>query len=125
MKEEKKYYLSNKELRGEVMRCQELGLEQPSEKLMEMFMLLGKRIIRKMYYDNPSDYHDCLNAGFENMLKYWKKYNPYYPNAFAYYTQIFKTGMAKGWNELHPKRYKGNISLDANINDEEGGIHSL
>lgn len=123
-----KVYLKNKDLRREVMRCQEAGYDQPSEKLMSMFMLLGERIMRKMYYANPDDYYDCLNSGIENTLKYWKHYNPEYKNAFAYFTQVFKTGMAKGWNELHPKAYKGMLSIDYAFDDEDdemNGIHSI
>jgi hypothetical protein len=61
-------------------------------------------------------------------LKYWRNFNPKYTNAFAYFTEIAKRGYAKGWNKLHPVKYKGTISLDRTSNgdsEDGGGIYSI
>jgi DNA-directed RNA polymerase specialized sigma subunit len=120
---EKKYYLKNKDLYNEVVRCKELGLKQPSPELTRMFILLGNRIISKMYYESKEDNEDCFQNGILDLLKYWDRFDPKYLNAFAYYTQIFKNGMAKGWNRIHPKKNLYNVSIDSFTN--EGGVHSL
>ena len=117
-----KYYISNKEMYAEVVRCKKAGLEQASPKLVDMFILLGQRIQSKMYYNNPQDKLDCFQNGIEHLLKNWKKFDTEYKNPFAYYTQTFKNGMAAGWNKIHPKSSLQNISLEG---DEESGIHTL
>lgn len=120
------YYLSNKDLYDEVVRCKKLGLMEPSPKLMKMFIILGQKIQSKMFYENQDDKMDCFQQGILDLINNWSKFNIVYKNPFAYYTQIFKNGMGKGWNLIHPKRNLQNISLNVSTDeDSSSGIHTL
>lgn len=125
MADKKKYYLRNKDLLAEIKRCKEENRDQPSPELVEMFKLLVKNVMRKMYYDNEQDKDDCFQSGMMDLLKYWDRFNTDYSNPFAYYTQVCKNGIAKGWNEIHPKDSNYNISLESTASDEHDGIHSI
>ena len=87
----------------------------------KMLILLAERAIRKMTYVSEDDRKDCLSFAILDLLKYWKNFNPDYPNAFAYFTEIAKRGYAKGWNKIHPQKYKGTISIDTSSGNSEGG----
>ena len=86
-----------------------------------MLLLLAEKAINKMRYVNEDDRHDCLQFAILDLLKYWRNFNPDYPNAFAYFTEIAKRGYAKGWNKIHPQKYKGTISIDSSSGNSEGG----
>jgi hypothetical protein len=89
-------------------------------------MLLAERAINRMSYVNPDDRQDCLQFALLDLLKYWRGFKPEYPNAFAYFTEIAKRGYAKGWNKIHPQKYKGTISMNrASSDDDNGGIYSI
>ena len=121
----KKNYLNNKDLYDEMV----LSLEQ--EKLTptaeKMLILLAERTINRMKYVNEDDRMDCLQFAILDLLKYWKNFNPDYTNAFAYFTEIAKRGYAKGWNKIHPLKYKGTISIDGvgDYNGEQSGIYTI
>ena len=120
-----KNYLNNKDLHTAMSESKELGkLTRTAE---NMLILLAERTIRKMSYVNPDDRQDCLQFAILDLLKYWNNFNPEYPNAFAYFTEIAKRGYAKGWNKIHPQKYKGTISIDSSAGDSENntGIYSI
>lgn len=122
----KKNYLNNKDLHAAMSESKEKGELTPTAQ--KMLMLLAERAIRKMRYVNEDDRNDCLQFAMLDLLKYWKNFNPIYPNAFAYFTEIAKRGYAKGWNKIHPNKYKGTISIDGFGNssgDDQGGIYSI
>ena len=84
--------------------------------------MLAERAINRMQYLREEDREDCLQFALLDLLKYWKNFNPKYPNAFAYFTEIAKRGYAKGWNKIYPVKYKNTLSLDRTSGfDEEGG----
>lgn len=87
----------------------------------KMLILLAERAINKMSYVNSDDRQDCLQFAILDLLKYWRNFNPDYPNAFAYFTEIAKRGYAKGWNKIHPIKYKGTISIDSTSSSGEDG----
>lgn len=100
----KKNYLNNKDLYNEIVKSKEAGkLTRDAEK---MLVLLAERTIRKLTYVNEDDRNDCLQFALLDLLKYWQNFNPKYTNAFAYFTEIAKRGYAKGWNKIHPTKYK-------------------
>lgn len=88
-----------------------------------MFQKMGKGIQRKFSYLNQDDKMDCLQSGLLDMYKGWFNFDPdKTTNAFAYMTELFKRGMAKGWGDLH--KLRGNedgsisvISLDYQYED--------
>lgn len=120
-----KNYLNNKDLHNAMSESKELGkLTKTAE---NMLILLAERAINRMSYVNPDDRQDCLQFALLDLLKYWKNFNPEYPNAFAYFTEIAKRGYAKGWNKIHPQKYKGTISIDSSSGNSENstGIYSI
>jgi hypothetical protein len=93
----------------------------------KMLILLAERAINRMTYVSEDDRNDCLQFALLDLLKYWRNFNPVYPNAFAYFTEIAKRGYAKGWNKIHPKKYKGTLSIGKSTGNSENqsGIYSL
>ena len=119
----KKNYLNNKDLYAEMVISKDQDKLTP--KAEKMLMLLAERAINRMKYLNEDDRDDCLQFAMLDLLKYWRNFNPKYPNAFAYFTEIAKRGYAKGWNKIHPTKYKGTISISGNPNDDQSGIYTL
>lgn len=106
----RKNYLNNKDLYAEVVKSKEEGkLTKEAEKMM---VLLAERTIRKLSYLDEHDRQDCLQFALLDLLKYWQNFNPEYKNAFAYFTEIAKRGYAKGWNKIHPIKYRNTMSID-------------
>ena len=121
----KKNYLNNKDFFDEIV----ISLEQDklTRNAEKMLVLLAEKAINRMKYVNEDDRADCLQFAILDLLKYWKNFNPQYPNAFAYFTEIAKRGYAKGWNKLHPLKYKGTISIDGATDgaSEHHGIYTI
>jgi len=120
-----KNYLNNRDFYDAIVASKEQdALTKDAEK---MLILLAEKAINKLRFVNNDDRYDCLSFAILDLLKYWRNFNPKYTNAFAYFTEIAKRGYAKGWNKLHPLKYKGTISLDrtGNDSDDGGGIYSI
>ena len=119
-----KNYLNNKDLHNAISESKDLDKLTPTAE--KMLILLAERAINRMSYVNPDDRQDCLQFALLDLLKYWRGFKPEYPNAFAYFTEIAKRGYAKGWNKIHPQKYKGTISMNrASSADDNGGIYSI
>jgi hypothetical protein len=116
-----KEYLNNKDLYNEIVKSKEQDKLTPDAE--KMLILLAERAINKLPYINEDDKYDCLSFGILDLLKYWRGFNPKYTNAFAYFTEMAKKGYAKGWNKLHPKKYKGTVSIEGSADSE--GIYSI
>lgn len=120
MKKEKKHYLSNKDLYCEIIVSKALGRLTP--RAAQMLMLLGKKLQSKMFYANQDDKKDCLQEAMMSAFSNWHNFDELKgQDAFAYYSEIIKRGLAKGWNKIN--RTKGDenavvISLDGY--DSEG-----
>lgn len=120
-------YLKNKEFYQEIIKCKEQ--DKLTYEAEQMFILLATRCIKKMKYYNPSDREDCLQTGLMIMFSNWRNFDPAKStNAFAYFTEIFKRGMAKGFNELY--KLKGDpenkikcVSIQSS--NEGDGIYNL
>lgn len=125
-KAKKKNYLNNADFYAAIVASKEQDkLTKDAEK---MLILLAQKAINKMKYVDEKDREDCLSFAILDLLKYWKNFNPQYTNAFAYFTEIAKKGYAKGWNTIHPEKYKGTLSIDrAGRRDGEdgGGIYTI
>jgi hypothetical protein len=119
-----KNYLNNKDLHDAMSESKDLDKLTPTAE--KMLILLAERAINRMSYVNKDDRDDCLQFAMLDLLKYWRGFNPVYPNAFAYFTEIAKRGYAKGWNKIHPQKYKGTISMSRTSGDDDsGGIYSI
>lgn len=124
-----KNYLNPRDFYDEIVKSKEQDkLTKDAEK---MLILLAEKAINKMKYVDEKDREDCLSFAILDLLKYWRSFNPQYTNAFAYFTEIAKRGYAKGWNAIHPEKYKGTISLNkassrnSGDSDDMGGIYTI
>lgn len=96
----KKKYITNKDLYCEILVSKAQGkLTKPAEK---MLILLGNKIIKKFYYTNGDDKYDCLQNGYYQLFQNWFLFDEIKgDNCFAYYTEIFKRGVAAGFNKIY------------------------
>ena len=120
-------YLSNKELYCEIIVSKAQGkLTRRAEKMLE---ILGNETIKKMKYYSYDDKMDCYQSGLLDMYQNWYNFNEAKSvNAFAYFTEVFKRGLAKGFNQLYKK--KGDADNGIKLISLEGsndgmGLHSL
>jgi len=123
IKEKKKKYLSNKDLYMEIIVSKAKGKLTP--RAAQMLVLLGKKLQNKMYYRNPDDKKDCLQEAMLSVFKLWYNFDEMKgDNAFAYYSEIIKRGLAMGWNKMY--KTKGEqvefISLDGY--DDNGNTYT-
>jgi DNA-directed RNA polymerase specialized sigma subunit len=123
------HYLNNAQLIDQIRLSRER--DELTTKAVQMFMLLARKTITKMYYHDQADREDCFQTGLLQMLLHWRSFNEEKgTNAFAYYTEIFKRGLAKGYVELN--YLKGDkdrsirvISLSGGPANEDGGMYNL
>lgn len=118
MEPKKKKYLSNKDLYVEIIISKAQG--KLTLRATQMLMLLGKKLQTKMYYRDPDDKKDCLQEAMLSVFKFWYNFDELKgDNAFAYFSEVIKRGLAKGWNGMY--KTKGEdveiISLTAYDND--------
>lgn len=104
------FYLSNGDLLAEIKIC--LEKDELTPNAVKMFQLIANNVVKKMHYNDPMDREDCVSSALHDLIKYWRNFNPDKgSNAFAYFTQVAKAGLAKGWNHIHPASKKGTIRL--------------
>jgi hypothetical protein len=111
-------YVKNKDLREELITSKENGELTPEA--IRMMMLMAERFGAKLTYVYEEDKKDCMAFAIMDCYQYWRGYNPIYPNAFAYITQIIKNGYAKGWRKLY-----GKMPLSKKISVNQNNIYSL
>lgn len=100
IKEKKKKYLSNKDLYIEIIVSKAQGKLTP--RAAQMLMLLGKKLQSKMFYRDIDDKNDCLQEAMYSVFKFWYNFDELKgENAFSYYSEIVKRGLAMGWNKQH------------------------
>ena len=124
---ENRQYLNNKELYIEIIISKARGrLTRNAERMLE---LLAKKTIKKMRYWSNDDRLDCYQSGLLDMFQNWYNFNEEKSiNAFAYFTEIFKRGLAKGWNDLYKKKGDNEhqiklISIESS--NDGNGLHSI
>jgi hypothetical protein len=114
------HYVKNKDLFNEIIISKAQGKLTPVA--VDMFIRITAEASKKLKYKDEMDREDCIGYALEDLLKYWKGFNPEKSkNAFAYYTQMTKNGFAKGWKKLHPPKMKQMIPLG----NEDGGIYNI
>jgi hypothetical protein len=116
MEVKKKKYMSGKELYMEILYSKAKGKLTP--RAAQMLMLLGKKLQSKMYYKDIDDKYDCLQEAMYSVFKFWYNFDENKSeNAFSYYSEIVKRGLAAGWNKQHKNKgdkegYHKIVSLD-------------
>lgn len=120
-----KYYINNAEFQEQIVEC--LENNELSKPIIDKFYLIARRAINNLSFRDPMDKEDCIQSAVLDLLRYWRGYKPEFNNPLAYYTQLCKNGYKKGWNEIHPQKYKGTLSIDSSQNNQngEGGIYNI
>jgi DNA-directed RNA polymerase specialized sigma24 family protein len=96
----KKKYMSAKDLYVEIIISKNMGKLTP--RAVNMLILLAKKAQTKLYYRSIDDKNDCLQEAMLDVFKFWYNFDESKgSNAFAYFTEIIKRGMARGWNKIH------------------------
>jgi len=121
-------YLDDTELFYEIVLSKGRGFL--TKRAERMFILIGENMIRKKnnMYKTQDDRNDCLQTGLLFMFEKWANFNEKkYRLALPYFSEIFKRGMAQGYNDLTQKKTNQEkvqiISLDS-CNDGEG-FHNI
>jgi len=103
--------IKNADLRREIIKSKEQ--DTLTTEALAMLVLMSKKFADSMSYFYPEDKQDCIQGSMMDCFMYWRGYDPQFPNAFAYYTQIIKSGSAKVFKKLYghfPKSCKVSLS---------------
>ena len=116
-------YLTNKDLYSEIVYSKARG--RLTKKAEQMLELLAKKIIKRMYYSYSEDRLDCYQSGLLDLYSNWYNFDEEKGvNAFAYYTEVFKRGVAKGYNQIYKKDNEVDLFSIDQMNSGEG-MHSI
>jgi hypothetical protein len=116
--------VDNRELYVEIKLSK--GQGHLTAKAQQLFIVLARNIIRKKQYYDEDDRGDCLQTAMLALFANWQGFNAEkFSNAFAYFTEVCKRGLAQGFNELHGHRgedkdYKVHTVSISSANKGEG-----
>ncbi|MCK9575596.1 MAG: hypothetical protein WC979_01185 [Candidatus Pacearchaeota archaeon] len=109
-KSNKKYYVDPEEFRNAIIESKSKG--ELTRDATDMLVLMCNEISRTNSYKYPMDKEDCVAFAIEDVLRYWKGYDPERSEyAFAYFTRMILNGLKKGWKKLHPIKTINKVSL--------------
>jgi len=97
-------YLSNKELYKEIVISKNMGKLTPEAQ--RMFALMVDRLIKTFPLDEYTR-EECKQTAYVYLYQGWFNYNEDYTNAFAYFTEVIKTGIMRGFNTLNERNRNG------------------
>lgn len=98
-------YIDSKDFYNEMVIS--LQNDELTTKAIKYCQLLIERVSRCNHYDSVEDAEDCKSHAMYNILRYWRNFNPEkYNNPFNYFTSYAWTGLAQGWNMIHPIKEK-------------------
>jgi len=122
-------YLEDSDLYYEIVLSKGKGdLTRKAEHYLE---LIAKNMIRRKQkdYRDQDELNDCMQTGLLVLFENWYSFNEKkFKNALPYYTEVYKRGLAAGYNELHGRKphqqqnFIKFISLDSS-NDGKGLHH--
>lgn len=97
-------YIDKKELLNEITISKQKNELTP--RAFELLHLLAKRVSLGLRYKRNEDREDCLQEAMHDIIKYWRNFDPNYKNAnaFAYYTRLILSGLAKGFKKIYPDK---------------------
>lgn len=113
-------YLKNEDLLNELIKSNEH--DKLTDTAICMFQDMIKNIMRPLSYKYIEDKEDCQQQAMLDILVGWRTFNVNHPkgNAFSYFTQTIKNGIAKGWNEIHDIKSSEKIYISI-----EDGVYNL
>lgn len=97
-------YLSNKELYKEILISKNMG--KLTREAQKMFDIMVERLLRTFTLD-PYTREECKQTAYLYLYQGWFNYNEEYTNAFAYFTEVIKTGIMRGFNTLNERNKNG------------------
>ena len=113
-------YVTNSELTKELILSRER--DELTDANVRMFQRMIKECTKTMRYRNAMDKDDCMSEAMCDILKYWRSFNPEHENAnaFSFFTQTIKHGMAKGWRKLYKIKTTNMVAIN-----ESTGIFNI
>jgi len=112
-------YVKNKDLREALVLSKQQ--DELTAEALDMIIIMANRFSQKFTYVYPDDRKDCIAVAIMDCYLYWRNYNPEKSqNAFAYITQIIKSGYAKAWRTLH-----GKLPVGSRVSISDGKIYNL
>ena len=116
LKKTDKHYVNNKDFLAEMKISVEN--KELTPEAIRLIMVLAERIAHtQFYYVFEDDRYTCMSQGIEDVLRYWKNFNPdKYDNPFSYFTMIIMNGMKRQFNQLYPYSSSKRISLSNESN---------
>lgn len=112
-------YVDSRELLAEIIKSKEQNKLTP--RALEMLMRMSREISKVLKYKIEDDREDCICFALEDILRYWDRFDPAKStNAFAFYTQMIKNGLAKGWRRLYPIKASQKVSIS-----QDGGVYNF
>jgi DNA-directed RNA polymerase specialized sigma subunit len=106
----KKNYVDPDEFRDEIIKSKEK--DKLTSRAVEMLVLMCNHVSRINSYKYPMDREDCIAFAIEDVLRYWRGYDPEKSTyAFAYFTRMIINGLQKGWKKLYPIKSINKVSL--------------
>ena len=134
----KPFYINNKDFLKEliaykqaVKKAEEENLPKPKlpEYVGKCFMMIAEKLSHKPNFLSYTFRDEMIADAVENCVMYADSFDPIRSsNPFAYFTEVFKRGLAKGFNEIYKKKGDNDnlikvISIESS-NDGQG-LHSL
>lgn len=118
-------YLNNDDLYVEIVYSKGLGYLTPNAQIM--LETLAKRCIKKFRYSDNDLRNDCYQSALLDIFQNWHNYNEHKTDLpFAYFTEIFKRGAARGLNEITKKKGDSKIRMISLDSSNEGsGLHNI
>jgi hypothetical protein len=124
----KKIYLDKDQLYREIVISKAKG--KLTRKCEQMLILLANRTVDKMNYRDKNDRNDCLQTALLDIFSNWYLFNEdIFDNPFAYFTELTKRGLARGYNTLFVKKgedsdYTVKVYSINSLNDGSG-MHNI
>jgi hypothetical protein len=103
-------YVNAIDFRNEIIKSKELNELTPTA--IAMLMRMCNEIAKTRTYKYEQDREDCVAFAMEDVIRYWRGYNPIKSEyAFAYFTMVVMNGLKKGWKRLYPVKSINKVSL--------------
>lgn len=94
-------YIKNAQLQKEMIICK--GKGKLTKKGENYLMLIADRISRKfqpLYTGMSDNFYDCKMEALTTLLTKWDKYDTYYDNPLAFFTEVYKRAMSGAHSKI-------------------------
>ena len=112
-KNHSKYYINDDQLVYEIILSK--GKGYLTADAVVMLINIGKNFMNKKkgFYRSEDDMDDCHQQGMLALLTRWDRFNEKkYHKALPYFSEVFKRGMAEGFNDITGSKGPAMVSLN-------------